>query len=320
MLTAPMEVIPQKQRSDIAASAGPPEVFEDLYRVKQYIKDHEMWLDFNPRRAPFPEPYQFASMMTGCTWAEGNRTFLGQLAGCNLNCPYCYRECGEHVETRDVTPREYVEAYGRWNEAFPEHKSGVLRISGGEPFLYENWMHALLARPQWNALWIDTNGTIMPCQGMLDLLADNGYLCAAAVNLCFKPGIEGVALDDQLGVAAELVDAGAEVFFYWPAWDGAAPDDVGPMLQHLQKLRDVYQYAPLRLTVIEIKQYETTKARGWVPYPNIPTDEQGQDGALREAFNTRRHAYKGWLDDNYPADVIWTPACTLDLKFGGAPQ
>jgi len=104
MITAPMMLLEDSaQAADIKASKAPSDIINGYARVKTYVKPDdframEAGRDMGMRAAlPFDQPFQVASEVSGLDWNITNRAFLGQVADCNLRCPYCY--VGESIRT-----------------------------------------------------------------------------------------------------------------------------------------------------------------------------------------------------------------------------
>ena len=271
MPSAPIDVLTPLQIKDIQASEGPHSVFRGKYRIKQYVKPSQM-LDstgrpIHPSLLPFPQPFQAASAWLGSSWNVTNRTFLGQLHGCNLPCPYCYVD--RDAEAEDVGADDYVLDWVAWNKFNPEAQAWVLRISGGEPMLYQSWVEDVIefSREYLGLapyIWVDTNGTVDPDRCLLEVLSWPGV----GVNLCFKYGVD---LGHQLSIARTLIDAGVDTYFYVPAWLNNVQFPVlDPgwdfrlwLCNIAAGLRDISEYAPLRVTVIHIKPYQTCLKQGF---------------------------------------------------------
>ena len=313
MITAPIDVITETQAKDIAASKGPTDIWRRCFRVKQYVKDDQRGFGVNPRELAFDQPWQMAAERTGLSWADADRVFLGQLHGCNLKCPYCF--VGDDAETVAMTPYEYVDGFSSYNVRFPKHRAGVLRISGGEPMLHQEWVTEILRvvrRGQCNSyprppfVWLDTNGTLTPEDHLIDELRRHGR--RAGVCICFKPhkwddGVTLASRGRQYRIARHWVDSNIPIFFYWPSWDGQVWNDGTLLEECLDELSHISPFAPLRLTVIEIKNYKTTDARGWNPDPQ----------ELRSQFLSRRNAHKRWCGERYSPDMLWLPSHRVPL-------
>ena len=312
---ARIQVIPPKQREDIAASEGPHTIWRNCFRIKQYIKPHyrKSFLS-SPRAWAFDQPFQIAAERCGMDWNRANRVFLGQVDGCNLKCPYCYLDTSEPVETVPYTGEEYVWEFIRYNEANPHAQAGVLRVSGGEPMLHQAWVKSVIemfGRSAWNYfLWIDTNGTIPIRSDILELLSEYGH--AAAVCLCLKPGVRGVELVDQMRIVQELVEARVETFIYYPAWDGEPPNSDAKLEAALDGLYAIHPHLPLRTTIIGIHLYGTNRER----MSALMVEDVGEPSArLRDLFMCRRWAWEGWCEDKYAdqPDLLWLPSHQLRL-------
>jgi hypothetical protein len=303
-LTAPLDKLTDStQAQDIATSRGPNDVWRDCYRVKAYVKWEDVALFTHPSQWAFPQPFQVAAARTGQPWDVCNRVFLGQLAGCNLNCDFCYR--GQVKATVEVTPEEYVEAFFDYNDAFPEQKSGVLRISGGEPMLYQEWALGVLR--YWGdthdgdtAMWLDTNLTVAPMAGLRRAIAwVNCGVCG-----CFKPGLWD--LGDQLEIAKHIADAGCDLYLYWPCSDTLSDAE---FVSFLDRLDAAIPRAPLRLTVLNIKyNYAAVQEKN-------PDDWQEKHGRAQANFGVRRAQWAEWCANHYPVWMCNTPS--HEVEIGG---
>jgi uncharacterized Fe-S cluster-containing radical SAM superfamily protein len=302
-LTAPITVISDVQRSDIAASKGPTDVMDGMYRAKQYVKDDEKRLLSHPRTMAFDQPWQWAASKAEYTDDVFgiDRVFLGQLAACNLRCDECYAGGDCKLNTVQVAPEEYVDAFDAYCEGIDW--CSTLRISGGEPMLFQAWVAETLReadrlKGQWKIRWIDTNLTIPVDTELLAAISDRNK--DTAINGCLKPNrkfINGtdVDIDDQLQVVEQIVLDFCNLFLYWPAWDKEPNTD---LFEHtLCELKSIDYYLPLRLTVTETKKYEAS------PNMDSVTAEE-----LKEFFRTRREAHHEFLFENYHPDLIHMPS------------
>ena len=312
--TAPLVIIGDAQKQDVAASKGPTDIMDGIYRAKQYVKDEEKDALIHPRHMAFDQPWQWAADQ----WRKArghrdpeslDRVFLGTLAGCNLMCDECYVGDCNGVETKQVTPSEYVEAYLRYRGAYGQ--CSTLRVSGGEPFLHQRWVENVVnCTPPWFrhlqkvVIWVDTNLTIYPTENLRDTLVN--FRENAAICGCLKPNRqyvtgETVSLDTQLDIVRTIIDAGINLFLYWPAWDKEPNGNL--FWDTLLELKTIDEYLPLRLTVTETKKYEASPRMEHIPY-----------GDLNVFFKTRRNVHHDFLLDNYHPDLIHMPShLTLSL-------
>ena len=314
-LTVPLEVFGDAQVEDIEGSKGPDSVMGGVFRVKQYVKDEDMKPNFSPRNAAFDQPYQYitsrnrdkhrTTLYQDMTWADANRAFLFQVAGCNLDCPYCYRDCigmPPEDKIRHYTTEKMAQEIGEYMVDCERRgmRTGTLRISGGEPLIYPAWLYEFIGEMyESRMLWLDTNGTIIPNKFLLSRIRDT----LTGVCLCFKPGVDPVDLDHQLDVAEIYIKHGVEIFFYYTSWDGE-PEESTRLLEYvLERLYAIHKYAPLRLSIDEIKRYESNTAR-------FDYDAR----TLRSMFNVRRAAYMRFCEEHYEKCEIWLPSDQLSLK------
>ena len=292
-ITAPIDVLADStQAADVAASKGPTDTYHDLFRAKQYNK----WWDVPPFSHPsdweFPQPVQVVAERMGLPYDVADRTFLGQLSGCNLDCRYCYRGA---AGSRSVTPAQYVNEFLCYNIEHRDAPAGVLRISGGEPMLYQGWVGQVVRLVGGeHYVWVDTNLTTSPSLGLTrELVGPN-----VSVNGCFKPGV----VDDpwaQIELAKAMVGAGVDMYFYWPSDDGQ--DDYSLFADFLECLEESIPSAPLRLTVIHIKySYDAVKEKN--------DDWEASDATSLEALHWRRDYWREFCAEQYPPWLCNTPS------------
>jgi hypothetical protein len=287
-ITAPLQLLSQSpQLADIKASKAPSDIYGDVARVKTYVKDWNAW--GTPRDLDFDQPFQWASDHTGLSWAECNRVFMVQTAGCNLSCDYCYNA---PCPTVDTTANEVWELY----EAQPEAEAApILRISGGEPLLHQAWVEDVFSYNYTDELvWLDTNLTITPEQSLLDCFygAEHHAVCG-----CFKPGQCDIA--DQLDVVRVWAGSEANLFLYWPSWPPPGEDANDALfIETLEALHGIHPSLPLRLNVIKIKfGYSVLeRPRGITEY-----DENLNHQCFREW-------HMDWLLEHHSADVVAQPS------------
>ena len=294
---------------------------KDYYRVKTYASPGEMLLPQRDRS--FSEPYMFASSEAGGTWNDHVAPFTVQVAGCNANCVFCFvpaelRKC-------DETRGAYFTA-GDIVRMRDEHEPGrkTIRVSGGEPFLAPGFIEALADELQGRGdtfLWIDTNLMGSGYEEAIGRLSSSGVhygICG-----CFKgydpgtfamySGLPGKRYESQWKNAAlirgELMKREEErrLFFYVPellflegAARGAEPQLRRVVERFFNQMRErVGENAPLRTTVLSLKEYEANK--GWKERVKAPR------GVTPVEPGTTKKAWLELIDETYPAELAWLP-------------
>ena len=114
-----------------------------------------------------------------------------------------------------------------------------------------------------------------------------------AVCGCFKPG--QVNIEKQLEVARAWVEAGFEMYWYYPA------DTLHekPLLRVLEELERILPEAPLRLTVIRIKPgYATIKDRS----------KLRDAGFYWQCEDMLRRVWERFCYKHYPPEKLWLPS------------
>ncbi len=283
------------QAKDIKASKGPTDIFNGRGRIKEYVKVCDIADPMmNPRLLEFDQPYQVAAHATGCTWEEGNLVFLEQIADCNLDCDYCFAN-NPDAPTVEVTPAEYMDDFydcraDRLGRGLSPPR--VCRISGGEPFLHQEWLDELFQ--EWlhdcGYLWIDTNITISPTEAVLLGLS----IVPASICGCFKPDM--VPLGKQLGIVEEFVAGETSLFLYWPCDQLRHVE----MSECLEQLEDIQHGLPLRLTPIHIEWDYSVVAAG-----SEPRLDRKQS---QHVCDEMRKTWWAWCDAHYTTAELWQPS------------
>lgn len=307
-----MKLTGSAQEADIRAGKAPSDIWDDTLRVKTYVKPPDTKYPHAVGHLDFPEPYQVAAYRLGCTWNETNPVALVQLAGCNLNCDYCY--VGDHTRVNTVE-RSFDEVLGTYLK-YREHGgvSRVLRISGGEPMLQTDEVMDL-ARTFTNGrqrlvsgndgyLWIDTNLLVDPGD-RIGTLADP----LIGVCGCFKPH-EG-RLQEQFDIARKYIEAGVDIYFYWPctvsgepgSWHydlpyGVDSDNYGAHVCDMLAAA-VEPMAPLRTTFLHIK-YGYSAMGG-------SDDLDGRQAAAHNFVFAARQSQCRYINHTYPPESYWQP-------------
>lgn len=213
------DVAAMEQAEDIKASEEVG-IF-GLLREKKYIKSKHLKSLGHHRLLPFTEPYQVAAHKLNLSWTRTNKAVMVQTAGCALDCSYCY--VGDEVVV-EATTQELYEDYWRNYCLKAENPSPIFRISGGEPFLQQNFVADLVRlmrykRPPYGLVgdsglyvWVNTNLTHEPGEKLLNSLHGE----RVGVVGSWKPVSAPEKFDTQLSVASRMLDAGVDLYFYWP--------------------------------------------------------------------------------------------------------
>jgi uncharacterized Fe-S cluster-containing radical SAM superfamily protein len=301
---------------------GKNSFLKDSWRIKTYVKDDQKLLPTHLR--DFPEPYQVAQYHCGGTWNDYNQTFIIQVAECNLRCFYCFvpEELREGTHGKYCTAEEIMEIF------LNQHISNVLRVSGGEPFLAPEFLMDLAKKIHREYqkmdhrnmfLWIDTNLLGHDYDKVINEL--NLYripygICGCfkgfdAKEFCINTGCNNLSLyNKQFQNAKILVDSvglHGEIFFYIPELVFLIKDTMDQLLLtnmislFMKRLQtEVHLYAPLRTTVLTIKNYEVNKNR--MPQNRIET------GVTRKIWFDLLQKY-------YLMDLLWLPQYQIPLKL-----
>ena len=300
-------------KSEMAKEADEKYTFvNDFWRKKTYIKEEEMLLPCH--KWEFPEPYQVAQNYCGGTWNDYNAPFAIQVGLCNLDCRWCYVD--ERLKKCEIgeyfTAKEIIDL---WKSV--ENK-GVLRISGGEPFLAPEFLIEIgkelkLLDNKARYLWIDTNLLGKDYEKVITKLSE--YKIPFGICGCFK-GFDGnnfefntrrngKLLQKQFKYAKEILanlEGKGELFFYIPEFIEIIGEDLirDKITNFIEKVRnEIHELAPLRITVLIIHEY----------YANV---EKMIVNRLEPKFT--KSIWFSILQEVYPINLIWLPQYQINIK------
>lgn len=325
------DVAAMEQAEDIRASEEVG-IF-GLLREKKYIKSKHLKDLGHHRLLPFTEPYQVAAHKLDLPWTRTNKAVMVQTAGCGLACDYCF--VGDEVVV-EATTQELYEDYWFNYCRNAENPSPIFRISGGEPFLQQEFVSDLvrvmlykrptsgirmcLRRDSGLYVWVNTNLTHEPNDGLLNSLTSE----KVGVVGSWKPVSAPEKFDTQLSVASRMLDAGVDLYFYYPCaldeedkellldgqWDSSWVDIVlrwsAEFLSHIhaatKHLGDYYA-ARLQPTTIQY-HYETV---GWLEIFSIASGiKRDFMVSLLEKFVRRELGEEYW----------WMPDHMINIREG----
>jgi hypothetical protein len=304
---------------------GKDSFVKDFWRKKTYTKDSDKLLPFMNR--DFSEPYMVAQHYCGGTWNDYNQPFIVQVAQCNLACRWCFvpHRLRDASEGRYFSAKGVVELFG---QNTPEDH-GILRISGGEPFLAPDFlidigkqMAKLPAHKYY--LWIDTNLCGKDYDRVISALSHERI--PFGVCGCFK-GFDRhtfvANMEDQFVhehdtatlFASQFIHARiilewlnnyphgqGELFFYVPE----IVYHVKPFIKTLvnsfiERLsNEVHINAPLRTTVLRVKEYDSNK---------------GAITADRVESRLTKQIWNECVEAKYPLELRWIPQYQVSMQL-----
>jgi uncharacterized Fe-S cluster-containing radical SAM superfamily protein len=283
---------------------------EDYWRVKTYVKPVDM---LDAAYPIFPQPYQLAAYQLGGDWNEYNGACVIQVAGCNLDCWYCYVD---KMLRQGNSQNDEGTEIGKWFtvpqviDLFRASGKKVWRVSGGEPTLAPKFLADMVyAVFLENALlWIDTN--LSGGDEFYDLVSkiDWNIQEGAGICGCFKGFTRGDAakstragnnlLDLQFTSARRLVeDTSLNAFFYVPGI--VTPEVTYKQIKEFfeRMVEEVDPMAPLRTHILQINNYSSTKMIEWWSWQTIV------EGQCRPI-----DAWKKLLREYYTPEQLWLPS------------
>ncbi len=287
-------------------------MINDFWRKKTYVKEEDKLLPMHEQE--FLEPYRVAQSYCGGTWNDYNTPFAIQVGACNLNCFWCFvsddlREgkIGDYFTVKDV-----IEMW-RKNE-----NKGVLRITGGEPFLAPEFLIEIgkelkKLKERQRYLWIDTNLLGKNYDNVAKTLSD--LEIPFGICGCFK-GFDKETFRFNTNAPKDLFDKqfinartilnnlynNGELFFYVPEiLENINETEIEKKIINFyeQITSKVHELAPLRVTVLKIKSYEANKDK---------LDFKRLESGLT------RNLWLKYLKTKYTIDLIWLPQYQIKLK------
>jgi MoaA/NifB/PqqE/SkfB family radical SAM enzyme len=76
---------------------------------------------------------------------------------CNYRCPYCWFEndlSSRYLKIRHISTQEWI---GRWNYIYDTYGSCHIEITGGEPFIYDNFVYLIKELSKHHTIRVTTN-------------------------------------------------------------------------------------------------------------------------------------------------------------------
>ncbi len=262
------------------------------FRAKMYT---------TPRRRKNPssvQPAEVASRKLGVPKKECNEVFLFQVKGCNLGvclsrgvgCWFCYvnnnhlipnRIGGEYLAAREIL-LNYLAVSRKRFYTLPDNRINVLRLSGGELTIVPEiiiWLIDEIKRINFQDhiyLWVDTN--LLTGNLFWEALGKSGIkkirefpnigFCGCYKGFDEESFRDNLKIDpkffkEQFIMHKKLIDNGFDdVYSYVDSTCFSTHDLEKRMDSFVVRLKEVDWRAPLRLTVLEIKDYyATTKER-----------------------------------------------------------
>lgn len=305
---------------------------EKYYRVKTYAKDDEKLQSLSERT--FTEPYNVAHFYCGQRKNNSNykttsinaynSPFIVQVGLCNLNCYYCF-------VSKEL--RQGNEENGRWTTAkevvdwFVKEKNGIgiLRISGGEPFLAPDFLMDITKEIVYRDLYhcylvLDTN----LCAPVENYIRALNYILDARIPFAVIGCIKGI--DDQDFVFNTQMSSSrlseqlsnldiihSEMYPKDKAYDGQLFVYLTEVTQKrleidvkwgissiFSQLTLIHPNLPLRTTILKIKSYEANKEY------LINSNDRFPSGTTKQLWMTL-------LDNNFTISDRWLPQYQVDL-------
>lgn len=218
-------------------------------------------------------PYSAAFKVSGRTGdpRKYTKVFTLQIAGCNLDCNYCYvptqLKSGDPRFGKYFSAKEIVDQFFKIKETRENEEWNVLRISGGEPLtivpeIVLDVQKEIEKRSPQTYIWVETNLSCLPhIKKFGEELKEIFQTKNIGVEACFKgvdkndfslfTGAEKDSYNIQFETARTLINLGADIYFYLPAlvYEGNIKEKTE---KFVRRLLEIHKNLPLRLEVISI--------------------------------------------------------------------
>lgn len=319
---------------------GEKKVLSDCFRYKDYIDDHswiiasekEKWsgkflrLSENGfKLIEFQNPAYSAAFNLKRNLSEFTKVFTMQVAGCNYSCNYCFvprkLNSADKSYGRFFSAGEIIEEFLKIKKN-SETPMNVIRISGGECFiipeividLYDQMMES---SPD-SYLWIDTNLSaveiIKKYRSELEKVFSQKNV---GIVGCFKgtteedfsliTGADGKFYKDQFETAKNLIDLGADLYAYAPAYvynENEAENKLNGFISELQKIDHNF---PLRLEMLKVEDFPAAKINFELAKKEGRAIPETPQELVFDLWHNKI------MPDHYPADQLQKFCCEVNL-------
>lgn len=303
----------------------------DYFRTKTYTKDDDKCKYLHDRI--FSEPYNVAHYYCGfkentTDYNKGdinafNTPFLIQVGLCNLNCYYCF--VSKELRTAN-------EKFGSWFSAkevvdwFVKYKNGIgiLRISGGEPFLAPEFLIDVAQEIKNRKLihcylYLDTN-LCSPADNYKIVITEINKLgIPYAICGCIK-GVDDQDFEFNTGTKSRLDEQYSNLHLIYKRMyrDGGLGQlfvylaeitenrDLADAYESLfctfKRLELLHKNLPLRTTILKIKTYNA--------------NENNMSNKQNASFKTgiTKNMWRTIIENNYSIKDQWLPQYQVSLN------
>lgn len=271
---------------------GEQKILTDYFRYKDYV-DKPAWVKANEegkwsddflglndsgfKKLEFQNPTYSAAHRLKRDLSEFTKVFTMQVAGCNFACNYCFvpRELnsGDEKYGRFFNAEEIIDSFLKIKSE-SETPMNIIRISGGEcmiiPEIIVDVYDEMMKRSPNSYLWIDTN------LSTLEIIKEHQFELEKILKQknvgvvgCFKgttkedfsiiTGAEGKFYKEQFETAKLLIDMGADLYAYVPAYVYDERSVEEKLESFLLELWKVNEKLPLRLEMLYIEDFPAAR-------------------------------------------------------------
>ena len=271
---------------------GEQKILTDYFRYKDYVdepkwskvNEEEKWSDnflglsdSGFKKLEFQNPTYSAAYRLKRSLTEFTKVFTMQVGGCNFACNYCFvpRELnsGDKKYGRFFSAEEIIDNFFEIREK-SETPMNIVRISGGECMIVPEIIIAvydeMMKRSPESYLWIDTN------LSTLEIIKEQRVELERVLKQenvgvvgCFKgttkedfsiiTGAEERFYKEQFETARLLIEMGADLYAYVPAYVYNERSVEEKLESFLLELRKVNEKLPLRLEMLRIEDFPAAK-------------------------------------------------------------
>lgn len=319
---------------------GERKIITNYFRYKDYIDSTEWLLASEAEKwsakflglgengfksTEFQNPTYSAALNLKRNLSEFTKVFTLQVAGCNYSCNYCFvpRELnsGNEKYGKFFSAKKIVDEFLKIKEK-SETPMNIIRVSGGEcliiPEIITDLYEQMTKSSPDSYLWIDTNlSTIEIIRKHRSKLAKVLSQKNVGIVGCFKgttkgdfsliTGADEKFYKDQFETAKILIDLGADLYAYVPAYvynNNEAEKKLNSFFSELQKINHNF---PLRLEMLKVENFPAAKINFKLAKKEgraIPETPQ------KTIFNLW---YNKILPDHYPKKDLQKFCCQISI-------
>lgn len=271
----------------------------------------------------FQEPYQCAVKYCGGTWEDYNNGIEIKIPFCNMNCVYC-----DYISIkREKSSFAFIGLKNIIRELCRKSRRGVLKVSGGEPFLIPDFVVEICNQVNLESFKLERNKqyyiifetnllakeyelTVKKIDRITPYCIVGSFKGFNSSNFSQNTGISkkitseeyfDVQFKNGAKILEKMLTSGlGEIFFTVPEllWNISNDEAYEILSSFIDKLSsEIHRLAPLRVTILNIRD------NGNIPSGN----ERFESGRTKKMYFTL-------IKERYGDSLAWLPQHQICLK------